>query len=309
MDTAKLTAFVAAAEAGSLSRAAERLGAQLSTVSRQITDLEGTLGVPLFVRTGRGVLPTPAGERFLERARHVLRELEVAAAEARGSSSRDIEELRLSAPPDLSHRLLPAALAELARRHPRLSIEARTDTRRVSLVEEAYDAVLRLGPLEPSDLLARRLGTVTPVLCAAPSVVVGRLRELARLEHVLAVGVRSEVSGTVRGRAVRVRCEGPIRVSTFGEAAELAARSGRIVIVPSFVAAPMITSGRLHRIARELSFGPVEVHLLRTARHRGSAVLEDLGDLVAASLDEAERVVGAARSPERTGRRGRSHST
>ncbi len=303
--------------AGSLSRAAERLGAQLSTVSRQITDLEASLGVPLFVRTGRGVVPTAPGERFLERARHVLRELETAAAEVRETTAPEVKELRLSAPPDLSHRILPAALAELVRRHPRLSIEARTDTRRVSLVEEAYDAVLRLGPLEPSELVARRLGIVTPVLCAGPGVAVASVRELSRLEHVLVAGMRSELSGTVRGRAMRLRCEGPIRMSTFGEAAELAASSGRVVLVPSFVAAPMITSGRLHRIVPELSFGPVDVHLLRTPRHRRSAVLQDLGDLVAAALDEAERRVAGARGvprparskPGARGSRAGSHST
>jgi len=306
MDTSKLAAFVAATEAGSLSRAAQRLGAQLSTVSRQIADLEATLGASLLVRTGRGVRATPAGERFLERARHVLRELDSAAAEARGTVTPELTELRLSAPPDLSARVLPSVLVELTRRHPGLAVEARTDTRRVSLLEESYDAVLRLGRLEPSELIARHLGVISLVACAAPGLVIESSAALSACEHVLVDGMRPELLATLRGRPVRLRCEGRVRVSTFGEAAEIAAHGGRAVVLPSTSAAPLLAEGRLVPVLPGLRLPGVDLHLLRTPRHRGSETLRDLGDLVAAAIEAGERTVReASRSAVSLERRGR----
>jgi DNA-binding transcriptional LysR family regulator len=293
VDTTKLSAFVTAAEAGSLSRAAQRLGAQLSTVSRQIADLEESLGASLLVRTGRGVRLTAAGERFLERARHVLRELEVARAEVHDTARPELTELRISAPPDFSARVLPPVLFELARRHPRLAVEARVDTRRVSLLEESYDAVLRLGRLEASELLARRLGVVSLVACAAPGHAIETLSALGDAEHVLVHGARAAMTGTLRGRAVELRCEGRIRVSTFGEAAEVVARGDRVAILPSTSAAPLLATGELVRVVPHLVLPQVELHLLRTSRHRGSQVLEDLGELVSAHLEAAEATVRA----------------
>lgn len=294
MDTSALTAFVTAAEAGSLTRAAERLGAQISTVSRRIADLEAALGAALFQRTGRGVRLTPSGERVLERARRVLGELELAAAEVRGDPTPDLTVLRLSSPPDLSRQLLPTVLCELVTRHPGLSIEARAEVRRVSLVEESYDAVVRLGRLSPSDLIARKLGSVTMVACARPGSAITSPRELAGREHVLVVGTPSELGGIYRRRRTRIRLTGAIHTSSFLEAAEVAARSERPAILPSFVAVPMIAAGRLERAAPALALPSVPLHLLRTPKHRASAVIRDLGDLLSAALETVERAVAGS---------------
>lgn len=148
MDTSKLTAFVAAADAGSLSRGAARIGARLSTMSRRIGDLETELATKLLVRTGRGVRVTPLGERFLVRARIVLTELEAAAADVRGAGDAPIARLRISVPPDIGFAVMPSVLSELSRRYPDLTIESRSDIRRVSIVEEEYDGAVRLGPLD-----------------------------------------------------------------------------------------------------------------------------------------------------------------
>jgi DNA-binding transcriptional LysR family regulator len=301
VDTSKLTALVAAAESGSLSRAAIRLGAQLSTVSRQIADLESTLGAPLLVRTGRGVRPTAEGERFVERARVILRELDMASAEVRGAANPHLSLLRLSAPPDLSQHLLPAVLVELAARHPALGIEARTDVRRVSLLEEEYDAAIRLGTPRESDLVARVLGTVSLLVCASDEVAatLRTVRDLERAEHVTVASVPAELVGTLRGRPVRLRHAGRMSVASFLEAAEVAARSNRVAVLPSFTAAPHLRAGRLVHVIRGLTLPKITVHLLHPQRHRGSPVLRDLGDLVAKALAETERFVLPVRTRAR----------
>jgi DNA-binding transcriptional LysR family regulator len=288
MDTDKLGAFVAAAEAGSLTRGAQRLGVQLSTLSRQVADLEREVGVALLVRTGRGVRPTPAGAGFLDRARRVLQELDLAAAEARGTPVAE-SELRLSSPPDLARHLLPGVIVAVHRRHPGLRIESRAEVRRVAVLEEAYDAVIRMGRPDPSDLLAHRLRDVSFGAWVPPGVDCASPDALSALEHVPVDGMRGEFPARHGGADVRIRCDGPIRVATFGEAAEVAARSGRAALLPSFVAAAHAAAGRLVPALPDLVFPTVPVSLLRPRRHRRWPVLADLAEEVDAALAEAER--------------------
>lgn len=291
MDTDRIASFVATADAGVLSRAAERLNVKVSTISRHVSELETELGVVLFHRTGRGVRLTPAGERFLERGRQVLRELELARAEARGTFV-EASTVRLSSPPDLAQYLLPPVLAGLARAYPKLTIHSRSDVRRVSLVEESYDAVVRLGPLMPSDLIARKLGTLTMRLYAAPGRGVDSVEALGQREFVLVEGPPSdEVHARDRGRPVTFRTRGRVQVSSFSQAGAVAAETGALVILPSVTARGFIQAGALSGAARWLTFKPIDVHLLRTARHRGNPALDHLATLLSTALEEAERDV------------------
>ncbi len=294
MDTERIAAFVAVVEAGSLSRGAERLGARLPTISRQILDLERVLGATLLVRTGRGVRPTPAGERFLERARTILRELEIAAAEVRQDAEIDGSVLRISAPPDLSLRVMPAVLGALVAKHPGLRVDARAESRRVSLLEEGYDAVIRLGSLDDSGLVARRLGGVRRVLCAQPAIAraLCAVEELAGVEFVRVHGTGTAADARWCGRAVRVELTGPLTVATFAEAAEIVARDARFVaLLPSFAAAPRITRGHLRCALPDLAFPAVDARLVHVRRNRSAGILRDLGDGVAAALDADDAVV------------------
>lgn len=288
MNTSALASFVAAADTGSLSRAAARLGRQLSGISRHVAELETELGARLFERTGRGVRLTAPGQRFLERARQVLRELELARAEAKEGGHVEPPLFRISAPPDLAQHLLPGVLAELATRNPTLSLHCRSDVRRVSLVEESYDAVIRLGPLAPSDLLLRKLGAVTMRLYAPPGLGPANGRALATRELAVVEGLPESLPAREGRRAFRLTLAGRVRVSSFGEAAELAALTGRVVLLPSFSAVPFVFSGRLVALPR-FSFAPVPMSLLRTPRHRGSQVLDELAQLLTRALAEAER--------------------
>lgn len=289
MDTVRLRSFIAAAEAGSLSRAGSRLGLPLSTVSRHVVELERSLGATLLDRTGRGVRLTEGGERYLARARAALRELQLGEDEVREPEGGPGPRLRLSVAPDLATHLLPDVLAALIGLHPELRVDSRSDIRRVSLAEEPYDAAVRLGPLEPSDLLATRLGAVTPCLCGPPS---WRGRTLAEVDELIGVGgVAARLRVTVGGVEVRLQARVRVSTGTFGEAVQLAIRLGRAVAVPSFVAARWISAGALVRIAPEAQISPIELHLVRKASLRGSPVVADLARLLTSALAEVERVV------------------
>lgn len=274
MDTVKLSALIAAADAGSLTIAAAQLGTHLATVSRQIADLESMLGEPLLIRTGRGVRPTAVGERYIERARHILQELDSAAAEVRGERGATLDHLRLSAPVELSLRVLPPVLADLMREFPELTVDAHSAARQVSLLAEDYDAAIRLGPLRDSELLSRSLGSVTMWLCGREPVEVAAL---ASAEFAVVANTATTLVGSRAGRPVTVEMRGRCRVGTFTEAAELAARSDLLVLLPHYTARDFVAAGRLVRSLPTLELPRVEVHMIYPQRHRGAAVLESLG--------------------------------
>lgn len=294
METSRLTALVAAAELGSLSAAARRLGARLSTVSRQVADLEQEVGTPLLTRTGRGVRPTAAGERFLERARHALRELDTAVAEARGEALTAAIHLRLSAPLELALSLLPPCLATLHREHPELTVDVHSEARRVSLLEEDYDAALRLGPLSDSGLIGRSLGQVRLVLCCAPGLAPKRVSPagLEALPWVAAAATRGQLRGRLQGKEVVLRLSPRLRVSTFSEAAMIAAVGGLAVVVPAYTAERFLRRGELVRLAPRLRLPAIESHLLLPPRHRGTIALQRLAAVVRERMAEIDRSVG-----------------
>ena len=106
----------------------------------------------------------------------------------------------------------------------------------------------------------------------------------------------SPCSNTFRGRQVTVNHTGRLRVASFLEAAEVAARSDRIVVLPSFTAAAHLENGTLARVLPALKLPTLDAQLVHPQRHRGSLVLRDLGDLVAAALEVAERAGNAKRA-------------
>ncbi len=291
MDTSWLSSFATAADAGSLSLAAARLGVQVSTLSRHVTELERTLGVTLFERTGRGVRLTPAGERYLERAQHVLRELEAAAADARGDRRAALTHLRLSAPLELSLRLLPPTISALAKLHPELRIDVHSDARQVSLLEEDFDAAIRIGALGETSLLARPLGTISLVLCGSPAAggALRRRSDLDAAEVVLVAGTRTELEASHRGRRVPVRLRGRIRVSTFSEALAIVEQSREhIALLPSYTAIDGLRAGRLVLALPRLHLPSAPLHLVHPPRLRAAAPLRDLDELVTGALAAIE---------------------
>ncbi|OKB68415.1 LysR family transcriptional regulator [Serratia marcescens] len=163
---AGVTAFVQAAETLSFVDAGRLLGISASAVGKSIARLESRLGVRLFHRSTRSMTLTAEGRLFLQRCRRILGEM--AAAEREISDTRSVPrgKLRVSLP--LVGGLLNPVLAEFTRRYPEIELEADFSDRRVDVIEEGFDAVIRVGDTEDSRLMSRRLGTFHLQLVAAP---------------------------------------------------------------------------------------------------------------------------------------------
>jgi len=167
MEIEDIQAFVEVAGSGGLSPAAKRLGVSKSIVSRRIARLEKSLGAQLLSRTTRGATLTEAGATFREHAARIAAEAD-AARDALAEDGKVRGRLRISAPLSFGPTHFAPVFAELASRYPELEIHASYSDRHVDLVAEGFDAAIRLGVLEDSNLVARRIITFGGRLVASP---------------------------------------------------------------------------------------------------------------------------------------------
>ena len=168
-----LQVFVRAAESGSFSAAARELGLSQPSVSRIVSELESKLGVKLLLRTTRKVVPTDAGDAFLQRARQVLVDLEEAETSARHVDSLH-GVLRVALPSVLCNRVLLPNLGRFMREHPWLKVELLTSDDIQDLVAEGVDVAIRFGRLKDSGFGARKLATLPRMLAASPAYLAAR---------------------------------------------------------------------------------------------------------------------------------------
>ncbi|MBH1900345.1 LysR family transcriptional regulator [Serratia ureilytica] len=163
---AGVSAFVQAAETLSFVDAGRVLGISASAVGKSIARLENRLSVRLFHRSTRSMTLTAEGRRFLLRCQRILEEMAAAERDISDTHSAPRGKLRVSLP--LVGGLLNPVLAEFVRNYPDIELEADFSDRRVDVVEEGFDAVIRVGETEDSRLMSRQLGTFHLQLVAAP---------------------------------------------------------------------------------------------------------------------------------------------
>ncbi len=164
-----IAAFVAVADAGSISEASRRLGHAKSVVSDRLAELERSLGATLVQRTTRKLSLTEAGRALLPRARRILREARAAATEIAEQGGTLAGPLRLSAPVSFGVLHLGPALYTFLEDHPSIDLSLELDDRFVDASADGFDAVVRHGPIGDSRLIAKRLATTRRLLVASPA--------------------------------------------------------------------------------------------------------------------------------------------
>lgn len=171
MDLNATRMFVQVVQATSLSAAAERSGIPLPTLSRRIRDLEHELKVQLFERSTRGVRLTEAGTRLYEYAVRGIEVLSDGETAVRQEQARLKGRLRLSVPPGFEPWW--ALLHDFQRRYPDIQLAVQSTERRVDLIQDGIDVVLRLNDVADDTLVARKIISYRHVLVASPELVAG----------------------------------------------------------------------------------------------------------------------------------------
>lgn len=250
-----LSIVLAVARTRSFARAGAELGLGASAVSHAVRTAEQRLGAPLFARTTRSVALTEAGEAFIEAAQRAFDEID-AAAERVAAGQRDVTGvLRLNVPRVAFAMGLTTILAEMSRRHPRLTVEVISDDALVDVVAQGFDAGIRLGEMIAQDMVAVRM---TPpcraILVASPAYLAKRPapESLADLAEQNCIGFRLLGSGAIYAwelkdgaREVAVPVGGTVRVSDASYARDLALAGIGIAYIYEPLVAGDLAAGRL----------------------------------------------------------------
>ncbi len=286
----ELALFVRVAETGSFSRAGREVGMPQPTVSRLIGALEARLGVKLLMRTTRRVAPTEAGAALLQRARTVLSDLEEAEGAARGADS-FTGLLRVATPVTFGAREIAPLMGPFLDAHPALRLELLMADRRVDLLDEGVDLAIRLGPLEDSSFVSRRLASAPRYLVASPAYVSRRgapTRPAELQAHDIVLG-RSpgmdvwslrdanggENSIKVTGRIVATATEGLLAAAVAGLG---------IAAMSLFACRAELARGELVRVLEQHLLSPVDVHAVFPAGRRPPAKARAFVDHLAMGL-------------------------
>lgn len=167
---AALQTFVRVVELGSLSAAARDLGLSQPAVSQQMAALEKHLGTRLMHRTTRQVNATAAGEDYYKQAKNILALVDASEAGLKANAGGRLKgSLRVQAPTGLGRHVVAGVAIDFQLQHPGVRVEVLLDDRVADLVGEGVDVAIRLGPLAPSMLVAKRLGTLDRMLVASPA--------------------------------------------------------------------------------------------------------------------------------------------
>ena len=164
----KIAIFVQVAQLQSFAAAGRELGMSGPAVSKQIQALENRLGVRLLNRTTRSVTLTEEGAVYLDRAGKALEDLQEAERRIQELKDCPTGKLKINAPMSFGNQYLVGPVAEFAKRYPEVKLEVDFDDRWVDVIAEGYDVVVRIGVLEDSSLIARKLASCPIILCASP---------------------------------------------------------------------------------------------------------------------------------------------
>jgi DNA-binding transcriptional LysR family regulator len=229
------------------------MGLSQTMVTKHIGALEARLGIKLFHRSTRRLSITDAGRNYLESAERILAELDAADGAIAAERYEPRGLLRLNAPVSFGARQIAPLLSEFSRRHPSLKVELGLNDRLVDLAEEGWDLTVRIGVLNDSSLIARRIAPCPLILAAAPAYIEthGRPRVAADLTKHNCLGYTlSRAAGAGHWmfgakHETRIEVAGNLCANN-GDALRAAAVAGQgIIYEPTFIVADDLKAGTL----------------------------------------------------------------
>lgn len=257
-----LAALVAVAEHRSFRKAADVLGVSRSSLSHAIAALERNLGVRLLHRTTRSVAPTEAGERLLRRLTPVLQDLDQAIDAVADDGGHPSGTLRINGGEEAMRQLLRLVVPVFLERYPHVSLDLMTDGRLVDIVEQGFDAGLRLAEAVPQDMIAVPLGKDFRFLAvASPSYLAGAGQPLTPddLRHHQCIRQRLPSGKLYRweferhGQEIAIDVPGAMTLNHTTLMIEAAADGLGIAYVPEMAARPWLETGRLIALLEDWS--------------------------------------------------------
>ncbi len=163
-----LKVFLSVADEGSFTKAAEKLEMSNQLVSKYISQLETHLNARLFNRTTRKVSLTESGEKCRQHAKQILENVDNLEAQFGELQTTVTGTLNISAPVSFSTLHLSKFISVFRKKYPEIELNIQLNDRKVDVIEEGFDVALRIGQLQSSSLVAKKIAPVRLVLCASP---------------------------------------------------------------------------------------------------------------------------------------------
>jgi DNA-binding transcriptional LysR family regulator len=288
----RMRTFVRVAERGNLSAVAREFGIGQSTITRHLRELEEAVGVPLLSRTTRRVTMTDEGGRYYANCVQILRLLEQAGDEARGTRGASAGMIRISCTAAFGVLHVSRLIFAFQDRYPDIGVDLSLTDERVDLVREGVDIALRLGPLTDSSMKLRSLGQSRRLMVASPDYLAARGTPSVAQDLSGHEGIRmSNIAGSDTlilqgpgGAHHAVPVAGRFRVD-HGLAAREAMVAGRgIAPAHRWLVDDLLTAGRLKVILPDYSPPPVPLSMLIVPERTGIARVRLLVDFLASRI-------------------------
>jgi DNA-binding transcriptional LysR family regulator len=271
--------FVRVAELASFTKAADSLGLPKASTSTAVQQLEAQLGTQLLHRTTRKVQMTQDGQRFYERCKDLLADMDELTSMFQQAPQLISGRLRVDMTGSIAKRVVPH-LPQFLREHPQIQVELSCTDRRVDVVGEGFDCVVRVGALEDSSLIVRPLGMFPIANCASPAYLEehGVPRELDDLathkliHYVSTLGQRPPGFEYMEGATRHyVPMQGVLTVNSVDAYQEGCLAGLGIIQAPRVGVTQLIEQGRLVEVLPHYHAEPMPVSLLYAQRRNLSA--------------------------------------
>lgn len=287
----EMSVFIAIAEEESFARGAARINLSAPSATRAIAALEGRLGVKLLNRTTRFVRVTDAGQRYLDHARKIIRDIEAADDSIIAIDAAPHGHLAVTASVMFGKRFVAPAIVDYLNRYPGTDISAVFVDRIVNLIEEGVDVAVRTGELPDSSMNGICVGYVHTMVCASPAYLAehGTPETPQDLKNHIVVH-ESGTSATpdwkfeAGGQPLVLRLFPRLVVSGADTAIEMVASGFGVTRVQSYLVAPLIESGALKVILSEFGHAPQPVHVLYREGRQASTKIRTFVDFMIARL-------------------------
>ncbi|MGB3290561.1 MAG: LysR family transcriptional regulator [Burkholderiaceae bacterium] len=265
--------FVEVAKSRSFTRAAESLNMPASTLSRRISLLERYIGVRLLNRSTRKVDLTEAGAVYFERCQDVVAQARIAHEALDEVAQLPKGHLRVSMPVSFAMLTMPLIMRDFAERYPEIECEYDLGIKRIDLLAEPYDIVIRIGHQPDSGVISRQMGSVTLGLYAAPAYLARKgvpavPADLAKHECLRSSTSKEDSVWELRSgsRVEKIAVGGRMAMNNVGMLVHMARLGMGIVPLTCNIALLSTEEGALQRVLPDWEFDPIPLVALFPSR-------------------------------------------
>ena len=283
-----MRAFAVVADLGSFTAAAERLNTSPQIVSKYVRALEDDLGAVLFTRTTRRVNLTETGRAYQERCLRLLEDYDELRASIKEENKSPSGHLYITCPTTFGELYLIDAVNVFLETYPDITIELSMTDRFVGLVDEGVDLAIRIGELEDSSFIAKRLAPAPIVLCASPAYFEKHGRPVHPEElkdHDCIIDnnfrIQNQWPFIIDGKRETVKVDGKIRVNSATAIRKLALRHKGIALCPAYVVDCDLKSGSLETVLGDFNAIDFSIYAIYLQNRHLSAKIRVFIDFLA----------------------------